>query len=109
MKCPICGKGKMHKMDVPVERLGVFVGIYRARVCDKCGEEVMDSPEVAQVESKIKELGLWGSEPASVYQIGGNVAISVRRKVAKLLNITKKSHVSVIPYVQQRRLIIEID
>ena len=105
----MCEKGMMRRLEVPVERLGVFVGIYPALVCGKCGEEIMDSPEVGKVEQKIRELGLWGSEPATVYKLGGNFAISVRKKVADLLKITKKSHVTVTPYVKARRIIVEID
>ena len=108
MKCPMCGKGKMSKEEVPVERLGVYLGSFPAWVCNKCGENIMDSKEVGEVENRIKELGLWGSEPASVYEIGGNVAISLRKKVASLMGITKKSSISVIPFVKKRRLIIEI-
>ena len=108
MKCPICEKGRTTRKRVPVDRLGIFVGEFGANVCGKCGKQIFDCKEAESIEAETKKLGLWGAEESKVYKLGGNLAISIRKKIVDLLGITKDSKVMLVPYARERRIIVEI-
>jgi YgiT-type zinc finger domain-containing protein len=108
MMCPICEKGKLKKETVDVVRHGIFVGHFKAEVCNTCGEQIFDSREAGRIESKMKELGLFGAEKAAVYKIGGNFAISLKASIAKALGITKNSKPIIIAQEKEKRLIVEL-
>ncbi len=105
---PICEKGKISKKTVDVIRHGIFVGHFKAEVCNSCGEEIFDSKEASGIEAKMKELGLFGAERASIYRIGGNFAISLKASVAKVLGVSKSSKPIIITQAKQKRLIVEL-
>ncbi|MEW5955092.1 MAG: YgiT-type zinc finger protein [Candidatus Micrarchaeota archaeon] len=107
MKCPVCEKGKLTVKEVDVVKHGIFVGHFKAEVCSACGEQIFSSPEATKIEAKMKELGLFGPEPSTVYKVGGNLAISIRKRVAQIVGATKDSKPIIIPQAKERRLIIE--
>lgn len=98
----------MNKKVVDVVRHGIFIGHFEAEVCGSCAEEIFDSKEAKKIEQKMKELGLFGAETTSVYQIGGNVAIALKASVAKALGISKASKPRIIAQEKEKRLIIEL-
>lgn len=108
MVCPICEKGKISKKTVDVVRHGIFVGHFKAEVCNNCAEEIFDSKEAARIEMTMKELGLFGAEKAALYKIGGNIAISIKASIAKALGISKSSKPTIIAQVKEKRLIVEL-
>jgi YgiT-type zinc finger domain-containing protein len=108
MMCPICEKGKMSKKTVDVVRYGMFVGHFKADVCSHCHEQIFDSKAASAIQSRMKELGLFGAEKASVYKVGGNFAIALKTTLAKALGVTKASKPLIISQLKEKRLIIEI-
>ena len=107
MICPICEKGRMNEKTVDVVRHGIFVGHFQAEVCSHCHEQIFDSKEASKIESRMKEIGLFGADKATVYKVGGNFAISLKATVAKALGITKSSKPTIITQLKERRLIVE--
>ncbi|MEK6954454.1 MAG: hypothetical protein AABX01_05570 [Candidatus Micrarchaeota archaeon] len=107
--CPMCPKGILHRKAVEVERYGVGIGRFAAEVCSSCGEEIFGSHEAAKIESRMKALGVWGAERASVYRLGNNFAIGIRKRIAQLLGLNKDSKVSLIPQAGAKRIIVEIN
>jgi len=61
MNCLKCKKGKLAKQLTPFTRRGVFVGNFKAEVCENCGEKLFGAKEAEKIEEKLKEMGLWGS------------------------------------------------
>lgn len=108
MMCPICEKGKIARKTVDVVRHGIFVGHFKANVCNSCSEEIFDSKEAKKIETAMKALGLFGAEKATVYQIGGNFAIALKASIAKALGITKSSRPLIIAQAKEKRLIVEL-
>ncbi|MBS3067294.1 hypothetical protein J4450_01210 [Candidatus Micrarchaeota archaeon] len=108
MVCPICEKGKITKKIVDVVRHGIFVGHFKAEICNACDEQIFNSKEAARIESKMKELGLFGSEKATIYKIGGNLAIALKSSVAKALGISSSSKPVIITQAKEKRLIVEL-
>jgi len=108
MICPICEKGRMSKRTVDVVRHGLFVGHFKADMCGHCHEQIFDSKVASAIEAKMKELGLFGAEKASVYKVGGNFAIALKATIAKALGVTKASKPVIITQLKEKRLIVEM-
>lgn len=108
MVCPICEKGKITKKVIDVTRHGMFIGHFKAEVCSNCNEQIFDSKEAAKIETRMKELGLFGAEHASIYKIGGNLAISIKASIAKAIGISKSSKPLIITQAKEKRLIVEL-
>ncbi len=53
MKCPICNKGKMEKVNDKIEKDGVEFEAYR---CSSCGEEIMDMNQLKVLAAKYRKL-----------------------------------------------------
>lgn len=108
MICPICGKGKLRKETVRVEKFDILIGVFEAEVCQACGEQIFDSKESAKIEKRIKELGLWGVPVESkIYKVGGNFVVSIKKTVAQALGITKPGSVRLIPQ-GRNKLLVEV-
>ena len=109
MTCPICEKGVLRKQKVDVEKYGEAIGMFTADVCSNCGEQIFDSHEARKIEGKTKELGLWGvPSQTRIYKVGGNFVISLKKKIAESLGITKPMDVRLIPQVKQKRIVVEV-
>ena len=109
MKCPICEKGVLKRQKIDVEKYGTIVGAFTAEVCSACGEQIFDSKEAGKIETRIKELGLWGLPVQSrIYRVGGNFVVSIKKKVADSLGISKPMEVVLIPQAKKKRFIVEI-
>ena len=108
MMCPICEKGKITRKVVDAVRHGIFIGHFKADVCNSCNEQIFDSKEAAKIEMRTKELGLFSAEKTSVYKIGGNLAISLKASIAKALGISKSSKPLIITQAREKRIIVEL-
>ncbi len=99
----------MKKTKSSVEKFGVPLGKFEAWVCGNCGEKIFESQEVARAEERMKQLGVWGvPQESRVYKLGGNLVISIKKKIADALGLTKNSRVLLIPEPSQKRLVVEI-
>ena len=108
MKCPTCEKGNLKKQTIEVVKHGLFVGRFKAEVCNVCEEQIFDAGEATKIEKKFKELGLWGVQTSTIYQVGGNLAIGIKKVLADSLGLTKGKTVRVIPQISQKRFIVEV-
>lgn len=59
MKCVICG-GQALRKNAEHKEFGVSFGNFEAHVCRKCGEVYFDEDIAEKIQSKSKELGLFG-------------------------------------------------
>ena len=59
-RCPICGKGALRTGHVQEAMFGISLGSYEGEVCDNCGESFLGAKAMDVLETKAKELGLWG-------------------------------------------------
>lgn len=75
-KCPACGRRARRAKRVDVTIFGVTLGAFDAEVCDECGEALFTSRGVDEIESRAKELGLWGlaskEEIYSLFPLGAS-------------------------------------
>jgi YgiT-type zinc finger domain-containing protein len=47
--CPICNKGTLEKKEIREEVQGIFLGVFPAEVCNKCGESYTDSKTTKKI------------------------------------------------------------
>lgn len=103
----MCDKGKMSVKTVDGVRHGMFLGHFKGWVCSSCKEQIFDESEGYKIEKRIKELGLWGRQESTVYQVGGNLALGIKKALADALKLSKGETARVFPQISQRRIIVE--
>jgi len=98
MKCYECEKGNLVKKKVKYEKYGILIGKYPAEVCPKCGEVFFDSSVVAEIEEKVKKIGLWGLRNKTKIGTSGNALdIKLYKRLVNFLNLRKGQDVEIEP------------
>ena len=106
MKCMIFEKGKLEKSKVKEYMFGVYLGKFKAEVCNKCGESFTDSITTKKIEDAAKNKGLWGlSAITKITKTGNSLAIRIPKKVAEYLKF--KNGKEAYLYPDEKKLIIE--
>ena len=97
-KCPVCGQGNLRTKRVNETMFGVDLGTYDAEVCGDCGEVFFTSQSVDQIESRARELGLWGlASKVKVAKSGNSLVVRIPAPLAQYLNLRKGQEVLVAP------------
>lgn len=77
---------------------GVDLGAYEAEVCDACGEVFFTSQSVDRIESRARELGLWGlAAKVKVARSGNSLVVRIPSPLAKYLKIRNGQEVLLAP------------
>ncbi len=94
----MCGKGTLEERTVEHKEFGVFLGKFKAQVCPSCGEAFFDSDTAKKIQTKSKELGLFGlAKKTKVAQVGNSLAIRIPKKIAAFINLHKEKEVRIVP------------
>ncbi len=97
MKCVLCN-GKTVLKTIEYREMGVSFGKYKAEVCKQCNEQYFDEIIAEQIQTKSKELGLFGlARKAIVAEIGNSVAIRIPKEIADFLQLKKGNEVTITP------------
>lgn len=87
---------------------GVSLGTYDGEVCDNCGETFLSSKSMDQLETRAKELGLWGlASKVKVVRSGNSLVVRIPAPLARYLKIKGGQEVLVAPD-KERRLVLEL-
>lgn len=106
--CPVCGKGALRPKRVHEEMFGIALGTYDAEVCDYCGETFLTAESVDKIESRAKELGLWGlASKVKVGRSGNSLVVRIPSPLARYLRLKSGQEVLVAPD-RAHRLILEL-
>ena len=108
MKCVICNS-QLEEKKVDYEELGVYLGKFKALICRKCGETYFDSVTADKIQSKSKELGLFGlaSRKTKVAKIGNSLAIRIPKELADFVSLKKEKEVRIMPR-SKKEIIFEV-
>ena len=88
VKCPVCGKGQLHRSKVHEEMFGVDLGEYPAEICDSCGESFVDQDAMKKIEARAKEMGLWGlAKKVSIAKSGNSLVVRIPAELARFLRL----------------------
>jgi YgiT-type zinc finger domain-containing protein len=97
-KCPICEKGKLHEGQIEEEMFGLFLGKFKAEICDQCNESFITEDAMKQIERKAKQMGIWGlAEKLKVVKSGNSLSIRIPAKIAHFLKLNEGKEVVVYP------------
>lgn len=106
MKCPICEKGELKKSKVKEYMFGIYLGEFKADVCNKCGESFTDSITTKKIENMAKKKGIWGlSAITRITKTGNSLAVRIPKKVAEYLKLKNGEEAYIHP--EKDKLIIE--
>lgn len=98
MKCVMCGKGPLEERVVEYKEFGVSLGRFKGQVCSQCGESYFDSGTAKRIQSKSKEMGLFGlAKKTKVAQVGNSLAIRIPKEIVQFLHLKKEEEVRLVP------------
>jgi hypothetical protein len=107
VKCPVCGRGNLRREKRHAEQNGFDLGVYNAEACPSCGEIFWDKKDVARMERKAKQLGVWGLEQKTkVATVGNSLAVRIPKRLANFLGLRRGAEVLIHP-MGRDKLVIE--
>jgi ribosomal protein L40E len=107
-KCPLCAVGNLRSKKVREELFGVPLGVFDAEVCEKCHEVYFTADSVDKIESRAKELGLWGlASKVKVARSGNSLVIRIPAPLARYLKLRNGQDVLLTPE-QKHKLVLEL-
>lgn len=97
MRCVLCD-GKTTSKMLDHKEFGVSLGLFKAEVCEKCGESFFNEATAEKIQQKSKEMGLFGlAKKAKVAEFGNSLAIRIPKELATFLNLKKGKDVLLVP------------
>ncbi len=106
--CPVCRKGELRRGKVQEEMFGVDLGTYPAEVCDNCGESFVDEKAMERIESRAKELGLWGlAGKVKIARSGNSLVVRIPSGLAKFLKL-KGGEEALIRPEGREKIVVEL-
>ncbi len=97
-KCPNCNRGVLRPKRANETMFGVDLGTYDAEVCDVCEEVFFTAQSVDKIQTRAKELGLWGlASKVKVARSGNSLVVRIPSPLARYLQIRSGQDVLVAP------------
>src|SRR3989344_3514658 len=96
-KCILCN-GNLKNETVDYSEFGVSLGKFPAKVCEKCNESFFEADIVDKIQTKSKELGLFGlKKNVKIAKVGNSLAIRIPKRIAEFLKLKSGEETSVYP------------
>ena len=97
----------MRRKKRHAEQNGFDLGVYTAEVCPSCAEIFWNAKDVAKMEHKAKQMGVWGLEQKSkVATVGNSLAVRIPKRLANFLGLRRGTEVLIHP-MGKDKLVIE--
>ncbi len=105
-KCYLCEKGHLKNKEVPYRLYGELVGLFKAEVCDVCGEVFFDEGTSRNITQAAKAKNLWGlGSRTKVGQAGSTLDIRLPKKLIDFLHLQKGEEVTIYPESKPKILV----
>ena len=102
----MCGKGTLKEGKIKEEMFGVYLGDFKALICNKCGESFTDEKVTELIQKTAKAKGVWGlGKKTKITKTGNSLAIRIPKEIANFLNLKNGSEAYIHP--DKNKLIIE--
>jgi YgiT-type zinc finger domain-containing protein len=106
--CPVCNKGELRRGKIREEMFGVELGTYPADVCGNCGESFVDGKSMQRIESRAKELGLWGlAGKVKIAKSGNSLVVRIPSELARFLKL-KGGEEALIRPEGREKIVVEL-
>ena len=103
MECFNCGKSKLAAKKVDFVQFGMHFGKYDVLVCSACDETVFEGKVSKQIETRAKELGVWGlSRKTLIGTSGSSLDVKVPKAIAEFLGLKKGREVMIEPTAKNK-------
>lgn len=110
MKCPVCGKGELVKVDDILSEVEGFAFVERGHRCPLCGEEFIDQSDSDRTVKVARRLGIWG-EPLKLRRklspSGRGVVLRIPEDLRKSMNLKGSETIS-LAKVGKKRILLEV-
>jgi hypothetical protein len=110
MKCRVCGKGVLARVDDILSVVEGFAFVERGRRCPVCGEEFIDQADSDRTVKVARRLGIWG-EPLKLHRkfspSGHGVVLRIPEDLLKGMNLKGSETVS-MSKVGKNRILLEV-
>ena len=101
MKCIMCDDKTIRK-NIEYKEFGISLGNFKAEVCRKCGETYFDEETAEKIQTKSKQMGLFGlTKKVKIAEIGNSIAIRIPKEIAEFLKLDKGKEVTIFPESKQ--------
>jgi len=111
MKCPICGKGVLVRVDDILSEIEGLAFVEHGHRCSFCGEEFVDEADSDRTVKVARRLGIWG-EPLKLHRrlspSGRGVVLRIPEDLRKSMKL-RGSEVVSLSKVGKKRILLEIE
>lgn len=98
MKCPICERGILEKVDDIILEISGYIFIVSGERCNSCKEEFVNEKDTQKTVEVAKKLGVW-PEPMKLYRhlsrSGGGLVLRVPADLEKQLKLDEKKGIAI--------------
>ena len=110
MKCPVCQKGNLVRVDDILSEVEGFAFVERGHRCPVCGEEFIDESDNDRTVKVARRLGIWG-EPLKLHRklspSGRGVVLRIPEDLRRSMNLKGAETVS-LAKVGKKRILLEV-
>lgn len=111
MKCPICGKGTLVRVDDIVSEIEGLAFVERGHRCSVCGEEFIDQSDAQRTIKVARRLGLWG-EPLKLHRklssSGRGIVLRIPEDLRRSLQL-KGTETVTLAKIGKKRVMLEVE
>ncbi len=110
MKCPVCEKGDLVRVDDILSEIEGFAFVERGHRCPVCGEEFIDESDSERTVKVARRLGIWG-EPLKLHRklspSGRGIVLRIPEDLRRSMNLKGSETVS-LAKVGKKRILLEV-
>lgn len=111
MRCPVCGKGTLVRVDDILSEIEGLAFVERGHRCSACGEEFIDQEDTERTIKVARRLGIWG-EPLKLHRklspSGRGVVLRIPEDLRRSMALKGNETVS-LAKIGKNRVLLEID
>lgn len=111
MKCPVCEKGTLVRVDDILSEVEGVAFVERGHRCQNCGEEFIAEEDSQRTVKVARRLGIWG-EPLKLHRklspSGRGIVLRIPEDLRRSLGLKGSETVS-LSKVGKKRIIMEIE
>jgi len=111
MRCPVCRKGDLHRVDDIMSEIEGLAFVERGHRCSACGEEFIDPDDSQRTIQVARRLGIWG-EPLKLHRklspSGRGIVLRIPEDLRRSMGLKGTETVS-LAKIGKKRVLLEIE
>lgn len=111
MRCPVCEKGDLAKVDDILSEIEGLTFVERGQRCSNCGEEFIDEHDSERTTKVARRLGIWG-EPLRLHRklspSGRGVVLRLPEDLRRSMGL-KGTETVTLSKIGKKRVLLEVE